>query len=48
MIGEHVEDFPIGLEEAKELRMELMAERGIIDKDVEKEMYNYPFSFCEH
>jgi hypothetical protein len=48
MIGEHVEDFPIGLEEAKELRMELMAERGMMDKNVEKEMYDYSFSFCEH
>jgi hypothetical protein len=35
MIGEEVRDFPIGLEEAKELREELMKERGLNDRMVE-------------
>jgi hypothetical protein len=49
MIGEEVRDFPIGLEEAKELREELMKERGLNDRMVEYQVtQENQFSFCEH
>lgn len=49
MIAEGVKDFPIGLDDAKEIRGELMAERGRINKAVEHEIFkDERFSFCEH
>ncbi|KAH9860678.1 hypothetical protein J1614_012010 [Plenodomus biglobosus] len=49
MIGDEVEDFPIGLDEAKKLREEIMAERGRLDVNVlEAQQLGYGFSFCEH
>jgi hypothetical protein len=49
MIGEEARDFPIGLEEAKELREELMKERGLNDRMVEYQVtQENQFSFCEH
>lgn len=48
LISEQVDDFPIGLAEAKKLREELMTERGMMDKNTEKHMLDYNFSFCEH
>jgi hypothetical protein len=49
MIGEEARDFPIGLEEAKELREELMKERGLNDRMVEYQVtQRNQFSFCEH
>ncbi|KAI8935769.1 hypothetical protein NX059_007289 [Plenodomus lindquistii] len=49
MIGEGVEDFPIGMDEAKTLREELMRERGKMDKDVIKaQTQGWGFNFCEH
>ncbi|KAF9354695.1 hypothetical protein BGX34_010854 [Mortierella sp. NVP85] len=40
-------DWPIGLEEAKEHREELMKERKYFVKSM-KEMFERPFSLCEH
>jgi hypothetical protein len=48
LIGDGVEEFPIGLEEAKRFREELMAERGKMDEVVTGQMGNYGFNFCEH
>lgn len=48
LIGDSVDEFPIGLEEAKRFREELMAERGKMDEVVTDRMANYEFSFCEH
>jgi hypothetical protein len=48
MIGDGVDDFPIGLEEAKRIREELMAERGMMDQAVENVMAEWAFNFCEH
>ncbi|KAH7066433.1 hypothetical protein BKA63DRAFT_161543 [Paraphoma chrysanthemicola] len=48
MIGEGVDNFPIGLEEAKKIREELMAERGKLDQKVDQAMADWNFSFCEH
>ncbi|KAF2854793.1 hypothetical protein T440DRAFT_551848 [Plenodomus tracheiphilus IPT5] len=49
LIGDGVEDFPIGLDEAKKLREELMVERGKMDENVNEAMQQeYGFSFCEH
>lgn len=48
LIGGGVDDFPIGLEEAKAIREELMAERGKINEAVDREMWDENFSFCEH
>ncbi|KAF9692477.1 hypothetical protein EKO04_009621 [Ascochyta lentis] len=48
MIAEGVEDFPIGLEEAKAIRQELMVERGKMNEIVDREMWDENFSFCEH
>ncbi|CAO2649124.1 Nn.00g100730.m01.CDS01 [Neocucurbitaria sp. VM-36] len=48
MIGDGVDDFPIGLAEAKALREELMVERGKMDQDVMVHMAADSFSFCEH
>ncbi|KAF2624297.1 hypothetical protein BU25DRAFT_374116 [Macroventuria anomochaeta] len=48
MIAEGVEDFPIGLEDAKAIREELMVERSQINEAVDSAMWNESFSFCEH
>lgn len=48
MIGGGVEDFPIGIEEAREMREELMAERGKMDEVATGYMADWTFSFCEH
>lgn len=48
MVGERVEDFPIGLEEAREIRLKLMEERGKSDKEVDNAYTAAQFSFCEH
>lgn len=49
MIAEGVKDFPIGLDEARTLREELMAERGRMNEAVEYEMLkDQRFNFCEH
>ncbi|KAH7391984.1 hypothetical protein BKA66DRAFT_525811 [Pyrenochaeta sp. MPI-SDFR-AT-0127] len=48
MIGDSVDDFPIGLAEARVLRDELMLERGKMDQDVTSHMADNSFSFCEH
>ena len=48
MIAEGVEDFPIGLEEAKAIREELMLERGKMNEAVDYAMWDQEFSFCEH
>lgn len=43
-----VTDFPISLEEAKELREELMSERTVYVDEVNKAMDRNTFFFCEH
>ena len=57
MIVEGVEDFPIGLEEAKLVREELMEERVSkrvslreeeVEKGEEEEEEERPFGFCEY
>ena len=48
MVGNHVQDFPIGLEEAKRIREDLMAERGKLEENVDKAVQENEFSFCEH
>ena len=47
-IVEDVDDFPISLEEAKELRLELMEERKVFVDEVDKEIQSSTFFFCEH
>ena len=47
-IVEEVDDFPISLEEAKELRLKLMDERKVFVKDVNEEIQSSTFFFCEH
>ncbi|CBX90456.1 hypothetical protein LEMA_P065820.1 [Plenodomus lingam JN3] len=47
MVAERVDDFPIGLEEAKELRQQLMVERGRLDEmTLEAQQPGYGFNFC--
>ncbi|KAJ9639436.1 hypothetical protein H2199_006469 [Coniosporium tulheliwenetii] len=41
-------DFPMGMEEAKEERLELMAERTIVDDNVNEQYLEGTFNFCEH
>lgn len=41
-------DFPISLEEAKEMRLELMRERTAFVDYVNKEYEQETFNFCEH
>ncbi|KAF9040864.1 hypothetical protein BJ165DRAFT_1613435 [Panaeolus papilionaceus] len=43
-----VEDFPIGLEEAKELRLELMEERKKFEVKQSHTFHSLEFSLCEH
>jgi hypothetical protein len=47
-VHREVEDWPMGLEEAKTLRKELMEERSTYIPAVEGAVYNQKFSFCEH
>ncbi|KAG6864409.1 hypothetical protein C0991_009702 [Blastosporella zonata] len=48
LIFENVEEFPIGLEEAKELRLQLMEERAVFVKHYEDAFHQHRFSLCEH
>ncbi|KAI0484029.1 hypothetical protein GGR56DRAFT_668630 [Xylariaceae sp. FL0804] len=41
-------DFPIELEEAKQIRLDLMEERKAFVDDVDKRYHQETFSFCEH
>ena len=41
-------DFPITMDEAKELRLELMDERTAFVDEVNKDYEHYRFSVCEH
>ncbi|KAJ3498003.1 hypothetical protein NLG97_g1461 [Lecanicillium saksenae] len=41
-------DFPIGLEEAKQIREELMAERTVLKEGADDELRRVEWSFCEH
>jgi hypothetical protein len=45
---DNVEDFPITLREAKELRLDLMAERKVFVKRHGDQFLEYKFSLCEH
>jgi hypothetical protein len=47
-IMSHVDDFPIGIEEAKELRLELMEERKAFVQRHEGQFTSEVFSLCEH
>jgi len=51
-LAEHVldsaGDFPISLDEAKKLRLELMEERKGFVEEVDKKMHEATFNFCEH
>ncbi|KAI6900471.1 hypothetical protein KC318_g8352 [Hortaea werneckii] len=44
----NVEDFPIDLEEAKQLRLELMEERKVFVAAADAKLREDTFSFCEH
>jgi hypothetical protein len=48
MIANGIKEFPIGLDEAKIIRGELMAERGRMSEAAEDTIYDQEFSFCEH
>ncbi|KAJ2006506.1 hypothetical protein GGI04_001855 [Coemansia thaxteri] len=41
-------DFPMSLEEAKKIRLELMAERSVSNSEVSETLFNPPFYLCEH
>ena len=47
-ILEDVEDFPISLQEAKEMRLELIKERKVYEQEVDDCIHSERFSFCEH
>ena len=47
-IVEEVDDFPISLDEAKELRLELMEERKVYVDEVNENIQSETFFFCEH
>lgn len=47
-IVDNVEDYPISLEEAEELRLGLMEERKMYVEEVNEEIQASTFSFCEH
>ena len=47
-IMNEVTDMPISLEEAKEIRLQLMEERKAFVEDVKTELESYIFAFCEH
>lgn len=48
MIIDKVTDFPISMEEAKKLRLELMAERTAFVDENTREFESERFSLCEH
>ena len=45
---EFVDDFPIGMEEAKEFRIQLMNERKAVVDESNKGFDSHTFSLCEH
>lgn len=47
-IIDEVEDFPIGMDEAKEIRLKLMEERGKYASEYAEALDYYTFSLCEH
>lgn len=47
-VVESVDDFPIGMDDAKEIRLSLMAERSHFNISAEKAMNRAEFSLCEH
>jgi hypothetical protein len=47
-VVENVQEFPIGLDEAKELRLELMEERKIFVQKHDEKLESVTFSLCEH
>ncbi|WPH04584.1 Hypothetical protein R9X50_00747600 [Acrodontium crateriforme] len=51
-IAEHiidsVDDFPIALDEAKQLRLDLMNERRVFHRNVDEALEEPTFAFCEH
>ena len=47
-VVEDVEDFPISLEEAKKLRLQLMEERKVYVDEVNEDIQSHTFNFCEH
>ena len=47
-IFEDVEDFPIGMEEAKKVRLRLMEERERYVDQQGEHFEKYRFSLCEH
>jgi hypothetical protein len=47
-VFDQVQDFPISLEEAKELRLKLMEERKMFVLENEKMLDGCTFSLCEH
>ncbi|KAF8647144.1 hypothetical protein AX16_006975 [Volvariella volvacea WC 439] len=48
LVFEKVEEFPIGMEEAKELRLQLMEERRSFVLDHDKAFHSTEISLCEH
>lgn len=47
-IVDQVSEFPIGLDEAKELRLELMEERQVFHETADTHFENTTYNFCEH
>ncbi|EGE79440.1 hypothetical protein RJ035_004541 [Blastomyces gilchristii] len=47
-VASHLDDFPISMEDAKELRLELMEERKAVVVEQGQAMESYTFSLCEH
>ncbi|KAB2580842.1 hypothetical protein BFW01_g6895 [Lasiodiplodia theobromae] len=45
---DEVDDWPIGLEEAKEVRLDLMKERRVYQEGVQASLDEATFNFCEH
>jgi hypothetical protein len=48
MVFEAVDDFPIGLEEAKKIRLELMKERSQYVTTQQNVFEQHSFDLCEH
>lgn len=46
--GDDGQGLPIELEEAKKIRLELMEERKMFVRDVDRRFEMETFSFCEH
>ena len=47
-VFEEVDDFPIGIDEAKEHRLDLMRERRRLVRKLSKSFYKSGFCLCEH